>query len=458
MPHQSATFWGWTGITALSRVRLDTRSGYILSSQDAFDFALAPGTEAPEAESQTRGLEQEMSDVTILLLAAIALGCGCLGLLAVAVTNPRLLGMGWLGGAFAAGATGALLLMSGQHVAPLVSVLFADVLVLLALVLLHAAVQELIELPAFEPFAAGLFFIQGVSDLCRIRGMESARVGIVVAALLIALQAGRTAWVLGRRAKPGILAPAGFTAGLLVLFMVFNLWRSQAVWLGWVESSARFAQLEKVTFVMFLGFALAFAFGFFWMTTARLTASLDELASTDPLTRLFNRRVFLRWCDRELARARQGGSAFSMLMVDLDHFKSVNDQHGHAAGDSVLVAVVEKLQDSVRGIDVLGRWGGEEFVVLLPGASAEAAFLVAQRIRGNIERTQVPVAARRGDGVETLRVTASVGIAAFQGREDGIEAMLKRADAALYRAKAEGRNRVWSDAPMLPELVPAGLS
>ena len=127
------------------------------------------------------------------------------------------------------------------------------------------------------------------------------------------------------------------------------------------------------TFASFVAVTLGLGFGVFWMSTTALTNGLEQMASTDPLTRTFNRRVFLRWCERERERNSEKGAPFSVLMIDFDHFKSINDTYGHHTGDEVLVSAVEHMQNAIRGIDVLGRWGGEEFAVLLPGATADAA-------------------------------------------------------------------------------------
>ena len=126
-------------------------------------------------------------------------------------------------------------------------------------------------------------------------------------------------------------------------------------------------------------------------------------------------------------------------MVDLDHFKRINDNFGHQVGDDVLCAAVEKMQDSVRGIDVLCRWGGEEFAVLLPNAPVEATLLVAERIRENIRKILLP---EQAGGQVGLELTASIGTATYRDLDDGIAVMLQRADRALYAAKEAGRNRV----------------
>jgi diguanylate cyclase (GGDEF)-like protein len=130
-------------------------------------------------------------------------------------------------------------------------------------------------------------------------------------------------------------------------------------------------------------------------------------------------------------------------MVDLDHFKTVNDRFGHPVGDSALLAVVECMQNSVRGIDVLARWGGEEFAALLPNSSHEAAFIVAERMRNNIADIELAVPERLPGDPAFLRLTASIGIATYQP-SDTIQTLLSRADRGLYLAKDSGRNRVLS--------------
>jgi diguanylate cyclase (GGDEF)-like protein len=227
----------------------------------------------------------------------------------------------------------------------------------------------------------------------------------------------------------------------------YNIIRVLAVGLGLLSRPGAFYKEETITFGLFIAVALGVAFGFFWMTTAMLTTGLEQMASTDPLTRIYNRRVYLMWAEKELMRGQRTGTPFSVLMVDLDHFKQINDCFGHQAGDQALCAVVEKMQDSVRGIDVLGRWGGEEFAVLLPGAAADAALLVAQRVRRNIERILLPGSGiRNGERVQMISVTASVGIATYRGVDDNVHTMMERADMALYQAKAAGRNCVLATA------------
>lgn len=392
-----------------------------------------------------------MAIQVILVLGAVVLACGSVGFVIVRLSNPLLRGLGWLGGSFAAGAAGALLLACYGHLPRLATIPLADVLVLGSFVLLYVAALELSERSSLFPtFGVALIVLQAAVDLTLMytpTGFGPAGLRIVVAGLLIAVVCGHTAFTLISVARRAIRTSALFTATLLLVFMFYNVGRSVAVGLGLVRHATAFYREETITFGLFVAVAMGIAFGFFWMTTAMLTTGLEQMASTDPLTRIYNRRVFLMWAEKELTRGQRTGTPFSVLMVDLDHFKQINDCFGHQAGDLALCAVVEKMQDSVRGIDVLGRWGGEEFAVLLPGAAGDAALLVAQRVRRNIERILLPgTGVRNGERVQMISVTASVGIATYRGVDDNVHTMMERADMALYQAKAAGRNCVLATA------------
>ena len=171
-----------------------------------------------------------------------------------------------------------------------------------------------------------------------------------------------------------------------------------------------------------------------------LTASMRELellATTDELTGLHNRRSLLQRLKFESARAKRFRSPLSAVMIDLDHFKHINDCYGHVVGDQVLSSVGRLLRDSVRVIDVPGRYGGEELCVILPNTPIEGALKFAETLRLKVE------AQLHHDGSRLVPVTASLGVASFDHMEiaDG-DSLLRQADAAMYRAKHAGRNRV----------------
>lgn len=181
--------------------------------------------------------------------------------------------------------------------------------------------------------------------------------------------------------------------------------------------------------------------------------SLSEISARDALTGLYNRWYVMEKIDSEMNRALRHGSPMSVLMLDLDHFKKVNDSFGHSVGDEVLKNVGQVLRDSCRVYDVPGRYGGEEFCIVLPETRVGNTTQVAERIRSRLASTELPV------GEKSIVVTASIGVAGMDSvADEGVvsaAALLDRADRALYAAKHHGRNRVelW-----LPEVPPSPTS
>lgn len=168
-----------------------------------------------------------------------------------------------------------------------------------------------------------------------------------------------------------------------------------------------------------------------------LARQLEHEARTDFLTGLSNRRHFLELAAQELVRVRRYRSPLTLAMLDLDHFKTINDTYGHEIGDKVLIELAELCRRTLREADVMGRIGGEEFAILLPQTTGEQAYEIAERLRAAIAATEIPI--ERGLPV---RFTVSLGITSFVGSDTNIDMLLSRADKALYAAKREGRNRV----------------
>lgn len=169
-----------------------------------------------------------------------------------------------------------------------------------------------------------------------------------------------------------------------------------------------------------------------------LIDALCELSSRDPLTGLVNRRSFELALSRELDRVARSGESTLLLMVDIDHFKAVNDTHGHAAGDLVLQGVTRALLGSVRPMDTVARFGGEEFAVILPNCPPAFGSAVAERVRRNVLRVQTVV----GAGTQVSVSVSMGGAFAPQWVRSSTALWIERADRQLYRAKSEGRNRV----------------
>jgi two-component system, cell cycle response regulator len=167
-----------------------------------------------------------------------------------------------------------------------------------------------------------------------------------------------------------------------------------------------------------------------------------EAAITDALTGLHNRRYMETHLNGLVEQAASRGKPIAVLVLDIDFFKAINDTHGHDAGDDVLREFALRIRKSIRNIDLACRYGGEEFVIVMPETDMAVATTVAERLRRRIVSEPFPVA----KGTKSLEVTLSIGIGALNGAGDNAAAMLKRADQALYRAKRDGRNRVVADA------------
>ncbi len=167
-----------------------------------------------------------------------------------------------------------------------------------------------------------------------------------------------------------------------------------------------------------------------------------EAAITDPLTGLYNRRYMTHHLGTLVAQHNETGKPVSLLVLDIDYFKPVNDTHGHAVGDDVLKEFARRMQANVRGVDLACRMGGEEFVVVMPDTDVALAYSIAERLRQQIADRAFAAA----QGAVELKITVSIGVAATLGIADDASALLERADQALYRAKREGRNRVVAEA------------
>ncbi len=168
---------------------------------------------------------------------------------------------------------------------------------------------------------------------------------------------------------------------------------------------------------------------------ARANARLESLATTDPLTNLLNHRAINDRIDQEIERAYRYGREFSLLFVDLDHFKTINDSYGHAAGDIALMELVDVVRQSVRGVDVVARWGGEEFVVLLPEVDGVAAVECAERVRESVARHRYQISGG-------IHLTCSIGVATYPDDATERGTLIEVADQAMYVAKRLGRNQV----------------
>ena len=203
-----------------------------------------------------------------------------------------------------------------------------------------------------------------------------------------------------------------------------------------LQSSA----LQTLTFLATFSVVLVSSVGFVFMSRDRADENNRVLAALDPLTGVANRRSLIAALDRDMARAQRMREPMALMMVDIDHFKDVNDQYGHPAGDRVLCSVVNVLRQRVRAQDLVGRYGGEEFMVLLPDTGLTGAQQLARALCKAVEESRCPA-----DGVPGPGIAVTVSIGVFGGRlgsGDSWDMLIAAADRALYQAKNNGRNRV----------------
>ena len=183
------------------------------------------------------------------------------------------------------------------------------------------------------------------------------------------------------------------------------------------------------------------------ITGHRLQLELQRQATHDPLTNLLNRRALATLAERDIARSNRRGNLISVLMIDADFFKNINDSFGHPTGDAVLKAIANKIQSGLRIEDVLARYGGEEFLVMLPDTGLKHACEVAERIRNGIANIALP------ELPEGRRFTVSIGVAEREGVHQSFDELVNRADQALYLAKKNGRNRVVANTPFEADAI-----
>jgi len=232
-----------------------------------------------------------------------------------------------------------------------------------------------------------------------------------------------------RRAKfftAACLGGIGLT--MLVRAGLATQWGAHADLLG-----PDFVQFASI--LLFGVFGVLSTLGVMWIEIENLRADLARLAMIDPLTETLNRRAFMLEYERELSRCTREKTGLALAIFDLDHFKDVNDTYGHQVGDQVLRRVADTLRESLRGHDVLGRYGGEEFALLMPGADVPAALAGTERVR--LAVGEKPIEA----GPLSIPLTVSAGVAAYGVNGSDWESLLRSADAALYEAKRGGRNR-----------------
>jgi len=359
-----------------------------------------------------------------------------IGIYAVGRTWVRLPGMGWWAGAMMAEACGFALLALRGEVPDLLSIVVANTLIASGMWLSQAGIAEFKqEKMRFVPLGIALLSLHALLFLWFTYVDANVGARVIIVSLITSAGAAMVIYQIRGMPHPDLEIPSRVTALFFGGFAVFLVFR--AFWAATHVILPDFMQagtVHALAFVTFIIFTNGRAFGFLWLITRKLSIELEVNAATDPLTGLLNRRAFHIAGERELALADRRSMGFALFMADLDHFKAINDQHGHGAGDQVLVLVAEKMKTILRQGDILARFGGEEFVALLPYTTPEQSFAIAERLRQAISDIRV-------NGLSSVSI--SIGVTYWQpGNPLSINSLLDCADAALYQAKEAGRNRI----------------
>ncbi len=348
----------------------------------------------------------------------------------------RVVSAHWMAAAFSAAVGLGLILQRGVW-PPILTLVVANLAIMFTFVAMRRGVQVFLRLPVTDREHVGLLALDALLLLGFVVG-ENTTVAVVGASVPIAWTLLRSAWEThAALAREGSIATARVVAtpltilgGLFALRAVVGMFAPEVAARPLHEANAFNGMVVMVFMLVGLLLNLVLAL----MVVGRLVSRLQHLSERDALTGLLNRRAIAPLLLREAGRLRRYGESYALLMVDVDHFKAINDGHGHAAGDAALVQLAQVLRQAAREVDSIARMGGEEFCILLPHCDLDGAKRLADRVHAAVHEADWSGCAQR--------LTVSVGVAVAQAPEEGSEAVLERADRALYRAKSDGRDRV----------------
>ncbi len=373
---------------------------------------------------------------TMMLALTLMIGAGAMTLALVQRSHRALRGVGTLAIGMGMLATGVLLITARGGIPLWVSIIVANALIQTAYVVNWRGIRRLIGAEPLSPvfFAIPLVVAAAIAYYWDDAAALGLRMGFgqTSAGVLYLLQG----MDLTRRWRSGGLGQRLLGAGLLI-HGGFLLIAGIAAFLSDAGGDIHAGSPFRAMLVL-EGFAAAVILvaAIFLTINDRLIGELNLQATIDPLTEAYNRRAFYMIAEKDMSRFARRGGDMAVLVIDLDRFKQLNDAHGHAAGDEALRHFVAIARRVLRGNDVFARFGGEEFIALLPETGPAEAEAVAERLRMAVETSPVAV-----DG-KTIPLTISIGIGSFAGPGVTLDETIRAADAALYRAKAGGRNRI----------------
>ena len=377
--------------------------------------------------------------------AVVALVTGSILLITRRAFPRSIRGLEYWGAANLAAAAGAVAIATRGIAPDFVSIVLGNTLVTAGHMLHYAAILQF-RRRAVPTRALGLLLVAVFAGTAAGYWLQSIPLRVTVFAFGAAIPIALSARNLFVHAAAEERHAARFTAASLALLGLIITVRLIALFAAGPGAVELFGKhLAALAFLaLYDTLVLLATLGFLMLANDRLRAELQRLAMLDPLTEALNRRSFGDFVRRELARSQRSGSTVSLLMMDLDRFKHINDRFGHESGDKVIRSFVETAHRCLRNHDLLARYGGEEFCVLLPDTPLAEAQGVAERLREAVSRSPVRI------GNHSVSFSVSIGVACSEQFGRKLDALLRAADTALYRAKELGRNR-----SVLAKSVPA---
>ena len=323
-------------------------------------------------------------------------------------------------------AVGLMLRLFAERLPDFLTIILSNTLVLTGTGLFYIALSQFTGFSYSKAFVIGviaivlsllLYFTYWVDDIGK--RVITLSLGSIAIVLILIVQLLRTR-------KTSLRFSANLMLAFFLVYGIFLIIRTIIITLNPPQDASSLTPAQSATYLIAFALSFFWSMGFILMVSQRLRNDLMEVATIDVLTRIPNRRATQGFLEKEISRLQRNQSEFSVLLIDIDNFKQVNDRWGHAAGDYVLVKIAGIFQSIIRKHDWVGRWGGEEFLIILPGP-CDVVYL-AERVRGEIANSEF------SHGATSFGITVSIGVACAK-QADQIDQILKNADEALYRAK-----------------------
>jgi diguanylate cyclase (GGDEF)-like protein len=390
-------------------------------------------------DSLTQDLLMDLKTSFVFYFVSMALYVSVLA--AMALVDKRVIGTRWLAYSVLVEMMKTGLQMNAASLPRLLSTMTSNVLVVVSVFTMYMGLRWFVHRQPLRSRAGPLVMLALMAVYCAMFVLHIRYASLLISAMVLYL-CGMVLQTLWEHKEERFRIPGAITQGLVIIQIVVVVYRAVLayqvyqgpVWqvpVGnsrWNDSMLALVMIANCLLIMYV-----------WFAAAEMYSAVEATAGIDVLTGCLNRRALMKLAAHEIARSERSGMPLTVVVIDLDHFKLVNDNYGHAGGDATLCAVVALLQNRLRSVDVVARIGGEEFLLLLPDTDAISGAKVVEGLRQAVEAMRVQFEERE------ITTTMSAGVTQGLQRSDSWTAMMNRADRALYDAKSAGRNRVVVD-------------